>query len=58
MAFTTSDSFERVLINTSDINPSQLDVYVKNTNGDEFRYHFGQGNIGRLKMGRRSIRIG
>ena len=43
MAFTNSDSFERVSISTIDVDPSQLSVYAKNTNGDIFHYEFGAG---------------
>ena len=40
MAFTTSDRFAVAAIGTIDINPSQINVYLRNTNGDEFRYEF------------------
>ena len=46
------------MISTIDVNPSQLSVYAKNTNGDEFAIVLVKGNIIRLKLGRKNIQIG
>ena len=43
MAFTTSDRFAVVGIGTLDLSASQIGVYVRNANGDVFRYHFAYG---------------